>query len=486
MAGIGIELRKILQEDTFSAQVRAYLLGALYALGPFLSSILCLASLSVIGRQLADLDLRQAFTASVVYVYGGSITVAGLLQVALTRYLADQVYRGEQETLVESIFPVGLLTAGLLTLTGLPFLALAVKLPMVTKVLLFGLYVTAGTLWMLLVFVSSTHRHGLIALIFLGGAALAVATGALTVRRFGLDGLLAAFTAGHFLTLVLLATQLFRQFGFPQRWDWGVLGAARTFPALLFIGLLQALGAWVDKFLFWGSELQLPAFGLLTAPKYDSSTFLAYLTAVPAIVHFFVRTEAEFADRFHAYFDEVFFRSSLDAIQRTALELRQAVKKAFIDIVKIQGVVTFLCAFFAVEILGRLGLPVSQVGMFRFAVVGSIFLVFMQFSVVLLLYLDRQREALVAITLFFAVNLGSTLVTLRLGYQFFGLGFAASALLGMLVALFLLARQLYHLEYFTFMRLPVLGQRAPRAALRARPGGMFGRYHPLHAQQEKT
>jgi polysaccharide biosynthesis protein PelG len=481
MAGIGFELRKILQKDSLAATARAHFLGGIIVLGPFLCSVLCLLGLNLLSVPSAGFWVRQTFASAVVYVFGGSLVASGPLQVVLTRYLADKVYRGEYATLIESLFPVLMMTIAVLAVPAL-FVLAHVDLSMLAKLALLSLHLTVGCLWMVVVFVRAAQGHKAVALIFFIGSAAALGLGSalVFVPSLQLEGLLLGYAAGHMLLLVLLIRRLIVEFGYPRRWDFRVLGYVRLFPMLVFIGLLQNLGIWIDKFVFWGSELALEVSRFVTAPKYDSSTFLAYLTALPAFVVFFVRVETDFHDQFHRYYDEIFFRGSLDAIADAAASLRRVLEKALLDILKVQAVVTFLSLYFAMELLQLANLPVSQVGMFRFGIVGSFFLAFMMFANVILLYLDRQQEVLATTLVFFLSNLTFTLCTLTLGYQFYGLGFAAACAIGVLTSLFFLANQLYNLEYMTFGLMPVTGRRKPSRSLRAGTGSPhYGVVRPL-------
>lgn len=478
MAGIGFELRRILQKDSLTAVAQAHFLGGLIVLGPFLCSVLCLVGLNLLAAPAVGLTVRQTFASAAVYVFGGSLVATGPLQILLTRYLADKVYRGEYATLIESLFPVVALAAGLLGAFALPVLAM-VQVSAVAKLTLFTLNATIGCLWMVVIFVRAAHGHRSVAVIFAAGSASALGLAFSLVGRFGLEGLLLGYTGGHVLLLVLLVRQLITEFGYPLRWDWGVLSYFRIFPRLLLIGAFQNLGIWIDKFLFWGSELRLEASGFVTAPKYDSSTFLAYLTVLPAFVIFFVRVETDFHDQFHGYYDEIFFRGPLDKISAAARHLQRVLTDSLVGILKVQAMLSFMAVFFATELLQAAGLPVSQVGMFRFAAAGALFLAFMMFANVILLYLDAQREVLVSTLVFFAVNAMATLLSFRWGYQLYGLGLAFACLVGMLLSLFFLANQLFNLEFMTFGMMPVFGQRPPDPALRAGMGRMYGTIQPL-------
>jgi uncharacterized membrane protein len=478
VAGIGFELRRILNRDTFGAQIQAYFLGMVIVLGPFLCSASVLIALSTYSVPYADLSTRQIFTGAVVYVFGGSLIITGLVQIVLARFIADKIYRGEYDTIIASYFPVLVMTSALLILSGVPAVYFF-DIPLVAKVLIVSLYTTIGCLWVTVIYVDTTQGYRSVVAIFVVGSIAAFAAGITMLEFFGLEGLLAGYALGHAFMLILLMQRLLHEFGFPRNFDWGLLRYMKLFPLLVIIGVVHNLGVWIDKIIFWTSELAVSSAGIVTAPKYDSAAFLGFLTTLPAITHFFVRLEADFSSNFQRYYDEVFFRSPFEDIASAAENLRISVFKAFISVITFQSMFSFLCAFFGEELLTALGLPVSQVGMFRYGVAGSLFLVFLLFSVVILMYLDRQREILVSVVSLLVLNTVLSLVTLDMGYQYYGLGFAVAALVSMLIALVHLTNQLYSLEYMTFASIPVLGQRRAKDKLRARRGGMYGRYNPL-------
>jgi uncharacterized membrane protein len=482
VAGIGFELRRILKRETFGAWAHAYLFGAVIVLGPFLCSVLSLAGISTFSHGLVSLDVQRVFTGAAVTVFGGSLVVTGAVQVVLTRHLADLVYRGAYAELIGCLFPALALSSACLTVTALPFLAGA-PLALTVKVLLWSLLMCVGALWIVVIFVTASEGHRAVVAVFLVGSLLSFGAALGLVRRFGLPGLVGGYAAGQFFILALLVRHLIAEFGYPEVWDWSLLGYFRRYPSLIAIGLLHNLGIWIDKFVFWSSALRVETGGFVTAPKYDSATFMGFLTCLPAMTHFFVRIEADFSQHFHDYFDEIFFHHPYDRIVSAATALRRGVISALLDIFKVQGVIAFLCVVYAVPLLRLAGLPLSEVGMFRFAITGSLFLSFMLFSNVILLYLDRRREVLIAGVLFTGANLLLSVASLYGGYSWYGAGFAAACLIGMLCSLFFLTDQLFNLEYRTFSAIPVLGRRSGRGLL-ARPGGLFGRYNPVSSRPD--
>jgi uncharacterized membrane protein len=90
-----------------------------------------------------------------------------------------------------------------------------------------------------------------------------------------------------------------------------------------------------------------------------------------------------------------------------------------------------------------------------------------------LFYLD-QRKAALGLTAFFAAgNLVLTLLTQRLGPDWYGFGFAGSALFASAAGLSMLSRKLEHLERDTFMQQPLWPRsRAPDTVASLFPEGV--------------
>ena len=479
MAGIGFALRKLMAPGTYTAYVRAYSYTAVIGTGPWLLSVVCLAVLGALAVDPDDFVTRQTFASTVVYVFGGTLVLTGPLQMVVTRYLADQLYKGHERQVGETYLPVVLVTAGFLVLVGGVFFGgMTASLPF--RMGAVALFVVIGCLWQVMTFLTTSNEYGTIVLTFAIGTVTSIGLGVAGGRFLGLEGYLFGYTAGQFMIFLLLTRQVMRIYGYPTHWDLGFLGHFKLYPSLLLLGLTYNLAIWVDKFIFWTSELAGTVAGrLATTPKYDSSMFMGFVTVLPAMTHFLLVVETEFTDGFHRFYDAIFFKKPLSEIRATRLRLQHMIERAFLDIVKVQALVTGLCVYFAGPLLVAIDLPFSQVGMFRFACVGSLFLTFTMFANVVLLYMDRRHDALAVSLTFLGLNIVLTLASVELGYVFYGAGFAFASMLTMLLAIGLLFHRLYNLEYLTFAGTPIIGQKPPRRALRAGPGRRFGRYHPV-------
>ncbi len=486
MAGIGFELRRILAEDTYTSMVKGYLYATVISAGPWLMSVLSLAALGLYTISFLGFEERQLFSSTVVYIYAGSLVGTGLTQMLITRYLSDRLYQGEREVIAEAFVPVVITT-------------LAVQLPMVTlglwgstlppayQICAAATFLTVSLVWQLMIFLSASRDYLAIVISFGLGGAVSVAGGLLWGKAHGVTGYIAGFGLGQFCTLALLALKLAREFGMPTRWDWGFLGYARRYPQLIGIGLFYNLSIWIDKVQFGLSEYgRLTAGRFPTYTHYDSSMFLAFASMAPSMALFLARTETDFAEVYKRYYDDIFFRRPYSRIIESRRAMTAVLKRSFLDLVKVQGLLTFVLIYFADDILRARELPYSQTSIFRFALLGALMQVLMLFIHIILLYFDLRGTVLGLTSFFLLANVVLTQLSIAGGFAYYGAGFATACLLGLAASVALLYRRVADLEYITFAKRKIVGQVRASRRDRARPGGMYGRYLPCPNQPQAT
>ncbi|MCB9556593.1 MAG: exopolysaccharide Pel transporter PelG [Deltaproteobacteria bacterium] len=485
MAGIGFELRRILAEDTYSSMVKGYLYATVISAGPWLLSVLCLGALGIFTISFMGFADRQLFASTMVYVYAASLLGTGVSQLIITRFLADKLYQGETAALCESLLPVMVVTLA----TQLPLAIIGLwgtPLPFGYRLATSATFLVISLIWQTMTFISASRDYAVIVFSFAIGAGVSVAGGLLWGRQYGVVGYMMGFGLGQFCILALLLTKVLREFGMPTRLEWGFLRYAGKYPQLVGIGLFYNASIWVDKILFGLSQ-----YGRLTAERfptythYDSSMFLAFAAMAPAMAIFLARTETEFADAYKHYYDDIFFRRPYDRILRSKAAMLGILKRSFVDLVKIQGLVTLLLVYFADDILKALSLPYSQTAIFRFALIGAFLQVLMLFIHIVLLYFDLRGTVLGLTLLFFVANAALTALSIALGFTYYGAGFAVAAAFSLLCTTLYLYGRLADLEFITFARRKIVGQQGARRRDRARPGGMYGRYLPCPGDDKR-
>src|SRR3990172_7180450 len=119
MAGIGIELNKLLVKRDYHSVARAYAYAGLITCGPWLITVL---TLGILGTGLKSLDPSQhfsAFPASVAVIYSFTLILTGPLQMVLARYIADQQFIQQTDRIFPAFAFLFAWVAAFFTLFGL-------------------------------------------------------------------------------------------------------------------------------------------------------------------------------------------------------------------------------------------------------------------------------------------------------------------------------------------------------------------------------
>jgi len=234
MAGIGFELRRILDRDSYAATLQAYIYAGLISAGPWVLSILSVLIVGILSLSVVVPETNVVqFLVSITYLMAVSLTVTGGLQLIFTRFVSDRLFDGQDEMLTPNLF-------GLLLLVTI------------------GSVTSGGAFcWLyfpVVIFLSGMKAYNRILLImFLGYATMVVASAFL--RHFNKEGLLLGFLLGHTLLLYCFVIEIIRQFPIKRWFAFDFLNRELIYISLFFTGLLYYAAIWVDKFIFWLNPL---------------------------------------------------------------------------------------------------------------------------------------------------------------------------------------------------------------------------------------
>jgi polysaccharide biosynthesis protein PelG len=93
MAGIGFELRKLMQRGSYFALLRAYAYAGVIGAGPWLLSIVGLAIIGLVSINSAvPTAYITQFHVSVTHLIAGSLILTGIVQLAFTRWVSDRLF----------------------------------------------------------------------------------------------------------------------------------------------------------------------------------------------------------------------------------------------------------------------------------------------------------------------------------------------------------------------------------------------------------
>ena len=462
MAGIGFELKKLYRKRGLFFGARALFYSSFTIIGPQLM-ILCL--LTAFRALLGTLDLGYGdynlFMASVLYPLLFSQVVTSGFVMMLTRYTADSLYTHKLENILPSLYgavgiclPVGA-AAAVLFLWPSP-------VAFWTKAATYLIFLLSICMWLQMVYLSALRDYRKIALSFLVGMSAAILCGCLLIRftrAAPVTALLYTFAGGLLLingAMFFFIRGFFRDTGQGEKAGYfAFLKGFRFYPQLFFIGLFYTLSLYVHNFLFWGSGLQSVVWHTYyIANAYDTPTFFAFLSILPTCVLFPVHMETEFYGAYRQYYTQITQGGNYSEIASARKGMTATLWQELFHVMELQ---LFISVFYIVlgnYVLPYFGLTGSMVNTFASLTMGAYCSISMYLAVLLDLYFENRRGALLSVTVFLAANVILTVCSLQMGEDYYGTGYLAASFLALSVSLLNLDRFLRRIDFITFCSQP--------------------------------
>ncbi|WP_350544633.1 MULTISPECIES: exopolysaccharide Pel transporter PelG [unclassified Pseudoalteromonas] len=452
MAGIGFEIRKILKKNTLLSVFEAYGYAGLIGSGPWLLSIIALMLIGILslGIVLPKVLIIQ-FLTLVTYMMAASLILTGGLQLLLTRFIADLLFTKDGGQILPNLLGAQLVTTIAALLVGLAVWPL-LPLPVVTKLIILGAFVGLCNQWLGAIFLSGMKEYRLILVTMLSGYSFMVLL-AYLLRDWQLDGLFFAFFAGEALLFFSFLFMIIRRYPGDKLISFDFLNNKKVYYSLFFCGLFYNIGVWADKIIFWYSpSTSIEIIGTLRAsPIYDLPIFLAYLSIIPGMAVFLVRMETDFVEEYDRFYTAIREGASLNEIYLLKDNMIQTAQGGLYDIFKIQGITVACLLLWGEQTLTFIGIDPNYKTLLFIDVVGVGVQVIFLSILNILFYLDKRFTVLVLAAIFLVVNVVFTYLSVALGPQFYGYGFAFATIISSVVGLFWLSKQFEDLEYETFM-----------------------------------
>ena len=426
------------------------------ATGPWVLTILSLATISWATRGDLDLETLAAFRTIIIYSFATSLIVTAPITIITTRMTGDLLHRGQTDQLLQC-FVASLIITSTLVATALAICA-ATGLATPSAIATVICSSIISLVWIALAFSTALRDYRGILGAFCTG--LAVATlGAILAAQDDSDfiGISAAFASGLFVIVLFLVYRIVDECRSPIT---NIGDSLRAFAAFGRKNILIALGAtfvtagvWVDKWIIWsGPDGERARSGLVHAPTYDGAMFVAYLSIVPCLILFVSILESSFTRSYRHYFQSISAHATLKTIERNATGLAAQT----FDILKRTGraqiIICMIFVMAAPNIVDFAGLRFEDTGLLRVGAIGAGFHFLFLACLALLLFFERNEEFCQLGACHFILNSTFTAATLLMGTQYYGLGYLAAAVTSSLIAFAAVERSVRQLTYFTFSR----------------------------------
>lgn len=455
MAGIGFELNKMLNRNSYWGNVSAYLYATVISSGPWLISIVCLAILGVYRGAGLNSVTHELFRTTVIYSYAFSLVFIGTGQLVITRYLADQFYANKLDAILASFTTsvTVLMPAGAALMSGFYAMTDTILLHKVLGVILFSVICM---IWLCMVYLSAIKDYHFIVIAFSAGSAISVIAAIGLGYYFQTIGYLSGYMVGQLVIMFMLMVKILIEFEPNRIWDPELIRYFKKYHNLVWIGLFINLGIWIDKFIFWlAPDARSIRLGFLTHDLYESSVFYAYITVIPTLALFLIKIETRFYKHYQLYFQHIMQKKSFKTITEEKRKMAAILRQSIRDIFIVQGIITSVCIIYAPQLATFAKLGALQIPSFRVGLAGAFLHVLFSITVIILFYFDLRKDVLIASALFLGLNILFTITSIHLGIQFYAYGYTYAALIALIVAFSMLQYRLEDLEYITFSNQPI-------------------------------
>lgn len=453
MAGIGFELRRLTRRDDLLGIVEGYGYAALTTSGPWLFTILSLSAIVMLGMpSTTPLELAN-FRVLIVYNFAATLVFSGPVTIVATRYLADCIYARDVGQAPAMLVGALSVAYGAALPLVVPFYLLHLRLETPVRLAAMVNFMLVLGIWVVSVFLTALKNYRAVTLTFLCGMGVGILCASLLAPLWTVAGMLTGFNAGLALILFTLVARVFAEYPTRGRLPFAFLSGFRRYRELA-LGALAFNGAvWVDKWVMWQApEREQLKSGLLSYPDYDGAMFLAYLSIVPSIALFTLMIETGFFEKYHTFYSDIQRHVPYSRIESNHRQVISSFLEGARNFLVLQGSVSITVILLAPQIFEWAGINFRQLGIFRLGVLGSFFLAGFLFLTVVLSYFDQRRSYL-KLSLFLLIGNGLfTLLSLRLGFPFYGYGYCLSSMAAFGLAFLAAARVISRLPYETFIR----------------------------------
>jgi uncharacterized membrane protein len=392
-----------------------------------------------------------------MYCFSVSLVGAGPVTIVAARLSANSLYARRFSDVPGVFLAASALAFILVTVLSVILFWLLMGLRLTDVIALTYCSAIVSLTWVSVSLVGSLKRYRHVTLAFSIGLALAVigATAA-ALMNLGSDVMVSGFAAGLMVTYLILGALILTAFPATQTGAPGsdfrrVSSGLVCNPALVLGALFAAAANWIDKWIMWtwSGRAETTVTGLVHAPSYDSSMFLAYLAIIPSLSTFVVLIETDFFTKYRAFVHAILARNTLRTVEEYRDELDTITMTSITQGVVFQLSISAVFIVSTPLIVSSFGLQYGQVAIMQLGALAVVFQFVLFAASSVLLYIDRSRA-------FAAVHLGALLLNgcltaglLRYGEAYDGLGFMLSFMASGIAAYLILAATLRNLTYFT-------------------------------------
>ncbi len=452
MAGIGFRLEKILSYDSYVNLLQGYAYSAIVSAGPLLCTIFTIAFLTIVLPGNLPYAEIMIFRTLVVYVYAVTLITTAPAQMIITRYMSDRIFLNDRQAIVPAFVGIIAISLVIHAIFGATAIHL-VELDFASSVTAVILFLAISIVWIAMIVLSAAKEFIRIVKSFFAGSALSVVAGFVLGKQLGLLGLLAGFTAGQVLLVIMLVAQIFTEFEYRKQVEFYFLEYFKKYMALAFIATFYNIGIWADKFIFWfTTQTGVKIHAVLhISPVYDIPVFVAYVLVVPTLAMFTIRVETHFYIHYRKYFLSILGKHPLSSLEERRKNIIEVLRVSMGRMIVMQGTITVMGLFIAPKVYMYFGMSPVNLGVLQIAILATFLQALLQTLLIIILYFDFRMDALAMSAIFAATNVLFSVYSIDAGLSWYGYGYFLSCLAALIAGFLLFNYRMKHLLYYTFV-----------------------------------
>lgn len=455
MAGIGFQLKKLVDNSKNYGGLRAFTYSSVIISGPM---ILCIFQL-LIGQKLlmesgSTFMERELLLTGTMYSFVFSQVITGGFLMVVTRYVSDQIYLEKEENILSSLFGVIAIIVLIGGLASIAFYAIS-PLSMAFKIVAYLFFMELLIVNILTIYISAVKKYMQIVKAYGIGALTAGISMWLCLQLVDYlkaEHLMACMSAGFTVAIVFLIKSIKERFPKANKNCFDFLSYIQHYPSLFFIGFFYSISLFSHIFIVWGSDIQAVVGNtFVMAPFYDVPVFYAYLSIIPAMVMFVVSMETSFYKVYKRYYEKVSGDYSLSQINDAKTKMFQVLTRELVYIMEIQLFFTILAIALGITVIP---LSTEQIHIYNILVIGNYFFIIMFILMLILLYFDDRKGALMVIASYMVVSMMSMITVILIGGNY-GLAGFCSGLTGLVIAFWRIFHYGKNIDYYTYCTQPL-------------------------------
>lgn len=462
MAGVRFDLKKIFDKAGCFAGARVYFMSSFITICPMILCILLFLIMQKILKFLGETyDNILLFNSIVIYSFFISYIVSNGINMLVSRYVSNCIYSKDVDNIFESLIGTIILFS-IVSLLAMSIILFKSDLSVSFKILSILITNLLGIMWIEITYLSAIKDYIKIVIAFILGFITIVAISIVGFKVLGMSQIFSALVAtliGYVLIASYFMIKLYKVFGTKDlklRSCIRFLSDFDKYPELLFVGFFIALGAYGHNLVVWFSDKATIIHDTFRiAQFYDVPSFFAYLTIIPTVVIFTVKVETMIYPKYKEFYNFVRDIGSIKEIDRAKDELIRAVSLHIKNMIEVQFIFTFACIVMGIKVLPMLGFDTRGVEIFSILTLASLSYITVSFLIIILLYFDGRKEALIVATVFMISTIVLSFINLMLGDTFYGYGFFVGGLISVVVSFGVINKFFKKIEYHIFASQPV-------------------------------